>query len=547
MIFALTENKIERHFLIHSKETSYEKTFKQIILSVICAVILIAFSIPQEAYAFADVPSCTSSFASKKTTVKATVVSQSKIKISWNKVAGAKGYKVYISKKKNGGYILVKTLPASKTSYVHTNRTAEKKYYYKVRAYRPSRCIPGKTTYTRCSDACSVTIKSYIRNEKPILNLTKPSTLYWNKIKGADGYIVYRSTDNGETFTKLLVTDRLETVRPDGETGIYYIKAYKKYGDKTVYSQNSNRQEITAEDIKPELPPVPVVPPNYGGGGSVITPPAQEETLMLIKGVEFNEIVPSAATSIIFTDIVAPEDKETRDLSIESNGSIVGWLDNDTYYVSTQKSGKNVIFNYDCMYMFIRNEDDAPLTSITFDKIDTSKVLDVSFMFCDCNELEELDLTSFNTEQVVNMNGMFSSCFKLESLDISSFNTKKVTDMSDMFYYCKSIKELDFTSATVSEFNTAAVENMSGMFYGCNALTNLNVSNFDTSQVTNMNSMFCNCYSLESLDLSSFNVENVEDMYNIFLFALPEDKITMTPEFAAKLELFKDTEEGEDE
>lgn len=490
-----------------------KRNLKRAVALFLCVMMLAVFTAPVNAEA--------ASFVSKKTTVKATVVSQSKVKISWNKVAGAKGYKIYISKKKNGGYILVKTLPASKTSYVHSNRTPEKKYYYKVRAYRPSRCIPGKTTYTRCSNACSVTIKSYIRNEKPVLNLNKPSTLYWNEIKGADGYIVYRSTDNGKTFTKLLVTDKLETVRPDGETGIYYIKAYKKYGDKTVYSQESNRQEITEEDWKPEEPPVPPVPPYSGGGGSVVTPPAQEESSMLIRGDDFRIALSEDAkhaTKLVFTDVAAPEGTVTRDLSTEGNGSIAGWLDGDTYYVSTQESGKKVLFNPDCYNMFYRSQDDrdAFWTSISFKDdtqtyIDTSKVTNMREMFTGCSELTGIDVSMFDTSHVTTMFRMFGDCSGLTSLDLGNFNTENVVDMSGVFYSCTSINFLD-----LGMFDTGKVEDMSALFYNCSNLKAVDISSFNTVNVTNMSDMFGACRQLAELDLNNFNTGNVTSMSGMF-------------------------------
>ncbi len=59
-----------------------------------------------------------------------------KVKISWNKVAGASGYRVYRSKSKASGFSKIKTLTSgAKLSY--TKKTARKvKYYYKVRAYK---------------------------------------------------------------------------------------------------------------------------------------------------------------------------------------------------------------------------------------------------------------------------------------------------------------------------------------------------------------------------------------------------------------------------
>ena len=174
---------------------------------------------------------------------------------------------------------------------------------------------------------------------------------------------------------------------------------------------------------------------------------------------------------------------------------------------------------------------------LTVEKIDTSNVTNMSYMFYNCKALTSLNLSNFNTTNVTNMSSMFGSCSNLTSLDVSNFDTSKVTNMSSMFYGCKVITSLDvnnfnttnvtdmksmfngcsnLTSLDVSSFNTTNVTDMGNMFSSCNALTSLNLSNFDTSKVTDMKNMFNGCSNLTSLDLSNFNTTNVTDMKNMF-------------------------------
>ena len=61
---------------------------------------------------------------------------------------------------------------------------------------------------------------------------------------------------------------------------------------------------------------------------------------------------------------------------------------------------------------------------------------DCSFMFGDCYNLTNIDLSSFNTQNVTNMSNMFYDCNNLNNLDLSSFDTKNVTDISSIFYKC---------------------------------------------------------------------------------------------------------------
>ncbi|MCI8645580.1 MAG: fibronectin type III domain-containing protein [Firmicutes bacterium] len=59
-------------------------------------------------------------------------------KISWKKVAGAKGYQVYRATSKNGTYKKIATVSAKKLSVKATKLKSGKKYYFKVRAYANS-------------------------------------------------------------------------------------------------------------------------------------------------------------------------------------------------------------------------------------------------------------------------------------------------------------------------------------------------------------------------------------------------------------------------
>ena len=54
-------------------------------------------------------------------------------------------------------------------------------------------------------------------------------------------------------------------------------------------------------------------------------------------------------------------------------------------------------------------------------------------MFRACDDLDFLNLSTFNTEKVTNMYGMFAFYYTLTSFIISSFNTAKVTNFGGIF------------------------------------------------------------------------------------------------------------------
>ena len=100
---------------------------------------------------------------------------------------------------------------------------------------------------------------------------------------------------------------------------------------------------------------------------------------------------------------------------------------------------------------------------------------DCSFMFYNCKNIINIDLSNFDTSNIINMERMFCCCENLININLSNFETKNVTSMRSMFYNCKKIKDLN-----LSTFDTRNVTNMKSMFNTCELLTYLDLSTFDT-------------------------------------------------------------------
>ena len=81
--------------------------------------------------------------------------SDSYIKISWNNISGESGYQIAKSKYSNKEFEVVKTVSSKYSSY-KLKATKNKKYYYKVRAYRT---VDGKKVCGPWSDARAYTLK----------------------------------------------------------------------------------------------------------------------------------------------------------------------------------------------------------------------------------------------------------------------------------------------------------------------------------------------------------------------------------------------------
>jgi len=115
---------------------------------------------------------------------------------------------------------------------------------------------------------------------------------------------------------------------------------------------------------------------------------------------------------------------------------------------------------------------------------------------------------------IADMNSFFENCSNIYSIDLSNFNTSKVIDMGFMFNNCHKLKEIK----GINKFNTNQVTNMTTMFQECNELEYLDLSNFNTSNVIDMRWMFFNCYKLKYLNLLNFSLNNKCPTTNMFKY-----------------------------
>ena len=160
--------------------------------------------------------------------------------------------------------------------------------------------------------------------------------------------------------------------------------------------------------------------------------------------------------------------------------------------------------------------------------IDTSLITDMSSLFTYYEELEILDLSTWDTSNVENMMLMFQGCSNLKKIIFPNFNTSNVRNMSHMFSGCSSLKTLD-----LSHFDTSNVEYMHYMFFSCSKLKRLDLSTWDTSKVTDISYMFNNCNTIDFLDLSCFN--NIKLIDNIFQYIPYIKKLKLSKTFLNRL------------
>ena len=166
------------------------------------------------------------------------------IRVTWNKVFGANGYRVYRSTSKNGKYTSIgSTAKNSAVTFLDKKAVTGTTYYYKVRAYRN---VNGKKVY----GSYSIAVKGKAVLSAPSLSVgstSKTAVLEWSRVKAADGYQVYASASKNGKYTRIKTTKgtgMTEEKLATGKTRYYKVRAYRKVNGKTVYGFFSKVKKV---------------------------------------------------------------------------------------------------------------------------------------------------------------------------------------------------------------------------------------------------------------------------------------------------------------
>ncbi|WP_395017878.1 Ig-like domain-containing protein, partial [Robinsoniella peoriensis] len=170
--------------------------------------------------------------------------SYNKVKITWSKVTGADGYRIYRSTKKNGTYKKIATVKGrSKTTYVNEKLTTGKKYYYKVRAYATEKSRTVLSGYSKVKSKKPVPGKVILSS---VTNLSgKHLKLRWKKVSGASGYEIRRAVSKKGTYHSIATIKKGKTLTykdsrlTKKKTYYYKVRAYRTVGKKKIYGPYS--------------------------------------------------------------------------------------------------------------------------------------------------------------------------------------------------------------------------------------------------------------------------------------------------------------------
>lgn len=148
------------------------------------------------------------------------------IKLSWKPVSKAKGYKIYRKDPKKNAYVLIKTLGKNARFYIDQKAPGGGRTAYAVTAYRGISESKRKGKAIQLVKRPSTPILSGISLESNGLKLS------WKKVRGADGYDIYRKTGKS-SYKKIASIGKsgrsyLDTEVSKNQTYTYTVKAFKK-------------------------------------------------------------------------------------------------------------------------------------------------------------------------------------------------------------------------------------------------------------------------------------------------------------------------------
>lgn len=156
------------------------------------------------------------------------------IKLTWSASKGATGYRIYSYNAKTKKWTVINS-GTKKCSCTVKNLKSGTVYRYCVKPY----ITVGKNTVWSKS---AKGITTCTRPESPVLKATSLKgavRLSWNKVNGADGYIIYGSSKPDSGYKKIAVTTANTFTKKNLLSGrTYYFKAYscKKLSKNYVYS-----------------------------------------------------------------------------------------------------------------------------------------------------------------------------------------------------------------------------------------------------------------------------------------------------------------------
>ncbi len=430
---------------------------------------------------YSDTVSATTIVAAP-TGFSATATNSSQINLSWGKVAGAKGYKIYRST--SSGETLTLLISVSSESYSNTGLSVSTTYYYKVTAYSDV----GESESS--SQVSATTILAAPINLAKDYSSSSQITLSWSSVAGATSYKIYRSTSSGgpDTYVTSVTSESGASKGLSANTTYYYkVTACDANGE----SGYSNLLSVTTNVLAP-------------------TNLSAKTTTFEQIDLSWNSVSGATKYNIY------------RATSLYDSYELITSVTSTTY----DDTGIGVTQNY---YYKVKAYSDAGLSDystavykkpyisktvlrarITADndvsEVNTGMITDMSSLFLN-NTTFNQDISGWDVSNVTDMNQMFYGASAFNQ-DIGGWVVSNVKDMSYMFYYAGAFNQ------DIGGWDVSNVKDMSYMFYSATSF-NQTLNFWETKNVTDMSYMFYKALSFNK-HIGSWHVYNVTTMKNMF-------------------------------
>ncbi|MCM1365264.1 MAG: fibronectin type III domain-containing protein [Faecalibacterium sp.] len=172
--------------------------------------------------------------STKVSGVKITSTTSDTIKVSWSKVSGATGYKVYYSDGKKWS-----SVTTTKTNVTISKLKANTAYQIKVVALKKSSAVTAESPASAIVKTTSkVAAPTSLKASKTAKNSI---TLSWKKVAGASGYDIYRNGKKVGTVKSGSTVSFTDKGLKRRTTYKYKVVAYKVVSKKNVYGNYSSQ------------------------------------------------------------------------------------------------------------------------------------------------------------------------------------------------------------------------------------------------------------------------------------------------------------------